>query len=600
MSASKTAGDYLLGVERSILGSAWRKRLDVAGEGSALALSQAHGVNDVLARLLAARGVGIADALSYLNPTLRELMPDPLVVQDMAAAANRLGAAIISAEKIAVFGDYDVDGACSAALMITYLRAVGAPEPLLHIPDRIFEGYGPNREAIEQLAHKGATLLVTVDCGTVSHEAFKVAKDLGLDVIVFDHHQASDVLPDAIVVNPNRQDDISGLGALCAAGVVFLALIAISRVLRAHSWWQDDRPAPDLLEALDLVALATVADVAPLTGLNRAFVLQGLKIIGARQRLGLATLMDVSKLEGPVQSSHLGFALGPRINAGGRIGDASLGCRLLMQTIPQEAEKIALELERLNGERRIIEQQSVEEAIVLAEEALRRSNKLSCLIVQNENWHPGVVGLIASRLKERFKIPSFAFVFNRNSWTGSGRSITGVDLGKAVKKALDAGLALKGGGHAMAASITIAPDQFNDFCHFMTQSLADHVDLVSEQNVLFADGLLSGRGVNKELLASLALAGPFGQSNPEPVFILPSQKIADIGIVGGSHVRVRLRSQDNATIDAIAFRSVDTLLGETLLRGQGKIFHIAARVSQNYFRGSIRPQTTIIDLASDT
>ncbi|MGE4172835.1 MAG: DHH family phosphoesterase, partial [Methylocystis sp.] len=399
------------GVERSVLGRRWRGRLDARGEAQALALAQTHGIDDFLARVIAGRGVTVADAAAYLDPKLRDLMPDPSSLRDLDAAAERLARAIEKGEQIAIFGDYDVDGACASALLVDFWRAAGAPEPLVHIPDRIVEGYGPNIEAIRDLAGRGATLLATVDCGTTSHEALAVARELGLDVIVLDHHQAPERLPDAIVVNPNRQDDLSGQGALCAAGVVFLTLVGLSRTLRGRGWWHDDRPAPDLLAALDLVALATVADVAPLARLNRALVAKGLTVMAARSRLGLAALMDAARLDGPPRASHLGFALGPRINAGGRIGDAGLGARLLTLADPLEARRIALELDRLNCERQLVEKATLEQAIAQAEAQLARSNRLSCLVVEGEDWHPGVAGLIASRLKDRFNIPSFVIAF---------------------------------------------------------------------------------------------------------------------------------------------------------------------------------------------
>ena len=448
-----------LGVERSVLGRRWRGRLDARGEAQALALTQAHGIDDFLARVIAGRGVTVADAAGYLDPKLRDLLPDPSSLRDMDAATNRLAEAIEKSEQIAIFGDYDVDGACSSALLIDFWRAAGAPEPLLHIPDRIIEGYGPNVEAIRDLAARGATLLATVDCGTSSHEAFAVARALGLDVIVLDHHQAPEILPDALVVNPNRLDDLSGQGALCAAGVVFLVLVGLSRTLRARGWWSDDRPEPDLLAALDLVALATVADVSPLARLNRALVAKGLMVMAARSRPGLAALMDAARLDGPPRASHLGFALGPRINAGGRIGDAGLGARLLTLADGAEARRIALELDRLNGERQVVERTILEQAVAEAEAQVAGSNRLSCLVVHGQDWHPGVVGLIASRLKERFNTPAFVIAFNGEYGTGSGRSLSGVDLGAAVRRAVDLGLAVKGGGHAMAAGVTLARGQ---------------------------------------------------------------------------------------------------------------------------------------------
>lgn len=596
MCASPVSPRAFLGVERSILGRPWRARLDAAGEATALALAQAHGLDDLLARVLAGRGVGVADAARYLDPTLREMMPDPSALTGMDAAVERLARAIEIGEQVAVFGDYDVDGACSSALLIDYWRAAGAPEPLLHIPDRIFEGYGPNVEAIRALAGRGATLLVTVDCGTVSHEPFAVARELGLDVIVLDHHQAPEALPAATIVNPNRQDDLSGQGALCAAGVVFLALAGLNRRLRRAGWWSDSRPAPDLLAALDLVALATVADVAPLTGLNRAFVAKGLQVMRNRARTGLAALMDAARMDGPPRAFHLGFALGPRINAGGRIGDAGLGARLLTLSDPIEAASIARELDRLNAERQGIEKATLEEAVALAEAAFAKTNRLSCLVVEGADWHPGVVGLIAARLKERFNVPSFAIAFNGDIGSGSGRSLSGVDIGRAVRRAVDAGLAIKGGGHAMAAGVTISRDRVAALREFLNDSLADAVEAASNADALVIDATLAGRAVGLDLLRRVERAGPFGQGNPEPLFALPEQRIVDAAIVGENHVRARLRSGDGASVDAIAFRVVGSPLGDALLRGRGERFHVAARLSPNNFRGTERVETRIADL----
>lgn len=586
-----------LGVERSILGRPWRARLDASGEATALALAQAHGLDDLLARVLAGRGVGVAEAKRYLDPTIRDLMPNPSTLTEMDAAVERLARAVETGEQIAIFGDYDVDGACSSALLIDYWRAAGAPEPFLHIPDRIFEGYGPNSDAIRALAGRGATLLVTVDCGTVSHEPFAVACELGLDVIVLDHHQAPEALPAATIVNPNRQDDLSGQGALCAAGVVFLALAGLTRLLKTRGWFGDARPAPDLLAALDLVALATVADVAPLTGLNRAFVVKGLQVMRNRARIGLAALMDAARMDGPPRVYHLGFALGPRINAGGRIGDAGLGARLLTLSDPTEARRISQELDRLNAERQGIEKRALEEAIAQADMQFLKSNRLSCLVVEGSDWHPGVVGLIAARLKERFSIPSFAFAFNGETGSGSGRSLSGVDLGKAVRRCVDLGLALKGGGHAMAAGVTLARGRLDEFRSYLNDALADAVDAARDADALVIDAAVSGRGVNIDLLRRVERAGPYGQGNPEPLFALPEQRLADAMVVGENHVRARLRSGDGATVEAIAFRAIGSPIGDALLRGRGEVFHVAARVSANHFRGVERVETRIADLA---
>jgi single-stranded-DNA-specific exonuclease len=588
-----------LGVTRSVLGRPWRDRLDAAGLGRAEALSQIEGVPDILARLLAGRGVEANEAAGFLEPKLRDLLPDPATLIDMEAAAARLAQAAIRKEKVAIFGDYDVDGACSAALLAGFLTEAGA-KPRIHIPDRLIEGYGPNSEAIGMLAAEGATLLVTVDCGTTSHEPLAEARRLGLDVVVLDHHQAPELLPPVeALVNPNRQDDLSGLGHLCAAGVVFLALVATSRALRRQGFWAQRGSEPDLLAALDVVALATVADVVPLRGLNRAFVRQGLAMLRGRTRPGLAALMDVAGLDGPVQAWHLGFLLGPRINAGGRIGDAALGARLLLTADEIEARMIAGELNRLNQERQEIERQAVLEATAEAEHALMHAPDQAVLLAASADWHPGIVGLVAARLKERFRRPAFALALNgEGGATGSGRSVAGVDLGRAVRAAVEAGLAVKGGGHAMAAGITLTAGQSTAFHAFLVQRLAADVGAASEGEALLVDAALSAGGANPRLLAEIDKAGPFGAGSPEPVFVFPSHRLTDAVEIGsGGHVRIKLKSGDGASIGGIAFRVAQEPLGRALLAARGEVIHLAATLTLNRWGGTEAAELRVLDLA---
>ncbi|MBN8919717.1 MAG: single-stranded-DNA-specific exonuclease RecJ, partial [Rhizobiales bacterium] len=436
-----------LGVERSVCGRVWRDRLDARGAAMALSMTQRHGIPELLARILAGRAVPVDAVPAYLDPSIRTLLPDPYSLAGMEAAALRIADAIGRNERIAIFGDYDVDGATSAALLTHFLRHCGI-EPIVHIPDRLFEGYGPNIPAVQALAEQGATLLVTVDCGTTSPDALAHGRALGMDVIVIDHHQADETLPPALaVVNPNRLDDLSGLNQLAAVGLVFVTIVAINRELRRRGYWTAARAEPDLLGHLDLVALGTVADVAPLTGLNRAFVAKGLIAMRRRDNLGLTALMDAARMSGPPEPWHLGFMLGPRINAGGRIGRADLGVQLLLENDPARARAIAAELDRLNGERRALEQATVAEAEAEADAALGRSGESAVVVTAAEGWHPGIVGLVASRLKERFGRPAFAIAFGENGvGTGSGRSIPGVDLGHVVRDAVAAGLLAKGGG----------------------------------------------------------------------------------------------------------------------------------------------------------
>ena len=450
---------FFLGVEHSASGRAWRDRLDQRAQARATAIAQRSGVPELLARVLAGRGVEPEDVEAYLDPTVRRLMPDPHVLTAMQAASERIAEAIVRQESVAIFGDYDVDGATAAALLAGYLRMSGL-DPIVHIPDRIFEGYGPNVDAIRSFAERGATLLVTVDCGTTSQEALAEAKSLGLDAMVIDHHQADEELPPAVaIVNPNRADDLSGLGHLAAVGLVFLTLVAVARRLRRRDFWGAERGEPDLLSMLHLVALGTVADVVPLTGLNRAFVAKGLIALRRREHVGMTALMDVARLSGPPEAWHLGFLFGPRINAGGRIGRADLGVRLLLEQDPAEAARIASELDRLNRERREIEFAMVAQAEAEALAALGLEEKGAVVVTAAEGWHPGVVGLVAARLKERYGRPAFAIALEAGGiGTGSGRSIPGVDLGRAVRRAVHEGLLIKGGGHAMAAGITLRKD----------------------------------------------------------------------------------------------------------------------------------------------
>ncbi|PKQ02142.1 MAG: single-stranded-DNA-specific exonuclease RecJ, partial [Alphaproteobacteria bacterium HGW-Alphaproteobacteria-12] len=446
-SDSTTAGRHFLGVDRSATGRAWASRL--ADERRALAIAQREGLPEIVARVLAGRGVAPEDCAAYLAPSLRSLMPDPRELTDMEKAATRVAAAIMSGEKVAVFGDYDVDGATSSALLYRFFKAAGS-ELRIYIPDRIREGYGPNAPALKRLKDEGVNLVITVDCGTMAHKALGLAADYGLPSIVVDHHQAEPALPPAFaLVNPNRMDDTSGLGQLAAVGVSFLFIVALNRALREAGWYAG-REEPDLMQWLDLVALGTVCDVVPLTGLNRAFVAQGLRVMQRRLNAGLAALADTARMNGTPAPYHCGFLLGPRVNAGGRVGRADLGARLLTTEDAIEARAIAEELNVMNSERQAIEAQVLEEAILQVDERLSsaRANALPPLIVAaGKGWHPGVIGIVASRLKDRYERPSLVIAFDRNGeGKGSGRSLTGVDLGRAVTAALEAGLLVNGGG----------------------------------------------------------------------------------------------------------------------------------------------------------
>jgi single-stranded-DNA-specific exonuclease len=587
-----------LGVDKSATGRVWRDRLDERGAARALAIAQRHALPELLARIIAGRDID-ADAVdAFLDPTIRRAMPDPHVLTAMKQAAERIADAAIRKETIAIFGDYDVDGATSAALFARFLRQCGI-EPIIHIPDRLFEGYGPNVEAVRGLAARGATLLVCVDCGTTSIDALAEAKTRALDVVVIDHHQADEELPAALaIVNPNRRDDLSGLGHLAAVGLTFLTVVAVNRVLRERGFWQTARPEPDLLGFLDDVALGTVADMVPLVGLNRAFVAKGLIALRRRERPGHVTLMDVARLAGPPEAWHLGFLLGPRINAGGRIGRADLGVRLLLENDPIEAAKIAAELDRLNRERQVIEQETLAQAEAEADAALGLEDKGAVIVTAAEGWHPGIVGLVAARLKEKFTRPAFAVALEPGGvGTGSGRSISGVDIGRAVRRAVAEGLLIKGGGHAMAAGVTLRKSSLAELRAYLEATLAADVEKARRTHGLLIDGAVTAAAADNDLLALIARAGPFGSGNPEPIIALPAHTVVYAEEVGQAHMRVRLKSGDGATVNGIAFRAARQKLGVALRNNLGRQVHAAGCFALDRWGGDERVQFKLTDIA---
>ena len=593
-----SAPQAFLGVRLSLTNKLWRDRLDARGAARALAMVQRYQLPEMLARVLAGRDVDIDAVNDFLDPTIRKLMPDPFTVTQMEAAAKRIADAAVRGEKVAIFGDYDVDGATSAALLAWHLRHCGL-DPLIHIPDRIFEGYGPNVEAIRALAGKGATLLVTVDCGTTSLEPLAEARRLGMSVVVIDHHQCGEELPEVeALVNPNRPDDLSGLGYLAAVGLTLVTLVAVNRELRGRGFWSGTRPEPDLLSMLHHVALGTVADVAPLIALNRAFVAKGLIAMRRRDHVGHTALMDVARLNGPPEAWHLGFMLGPRINAGGRIGRADLGVRLLLESDVSEAARIAAELDRLNSERRIIEQHAEAQAEAEALASLGLEDKGAVIVTASEGWHPGVVGLVASRLKEKFARPAFAIALEPGGiGTGSGRSIPGVDLGKAVRNAVEQGLLIKGGGHAMAAGVTLRKERLAEFRAYLESALAADVAEARHVNEILIDGAISARAATPELVATLNRAGPFGSGNPEPIVALPSHQLVYADEVGQAHLKLRFKSGDGATVNAIAFRSVGQKLGNALVQHRGQVLHVAGTLTVDRYQGVERVQLRVLDVA---
>ncbi|MHA1529682.1 MAG: single-stranded-DNA-specific exonuclease RecJ [Alphaproteobacteria bacterium] len=582
-----------LNVEHSATGRRW------VGPGPeverlGLAIAQTHELPEIVGRVLAARGVVPETAADYLNPTLRALMPDPSVLAGMDTAAQRLAAAVVKGERIAVFGDYDVDGGASVALLCTWFGLLGR-SATPYIPDRIDEGYGPNVPAMAALA-RDHDLILCVDCGTLSFEPVAAARAEGADVIIADHHLAQENLPDALaVVNPNRHDDGSDLGYLCAAGVVFLLLVATNRELRRQGGF-GDRGEPDLMALLDLVAVATVADVAPLVGLNRALVRQGLAVLARRARPGLAALADVAGLRAPPTSRDLGFALGPRINAGGRVGKADLGQRLLTTADPHEAAALAEKLNLLNRERQEIEAVVLEAAIAQAE-----AGDVSAPLVwaAGEGWHPGVVGIVASRLKDRFNRPAVVIGLDGSQGKGSGRSVPGVDLGSAVAALVRQGLLLKGGGHVMAAGLTVEQGALDEAMAALGVALAAQGAGDVGPADLRLDGALAPGGATVDLVERLEAAGPFGQANPAPRLAFGSVQVKGVRTVGNGHCQLRLAGSGGPQLAAIAFRAADSGLAALFeaAAASGTPLHIAGRLEIDDWGGRRKPKLRVEDAA---
>lgn len=563
-----------LGVENSLAGRAWHWR----GGNMALDADSASLQNDILTQLLLTRGVDPADVARHAKPTLRDFLPDPSEFRDMDAAAERIAQAVLSDETITIYGDYDVDGATSAALLVDLLRNLGA-RTNYYIPDRLLEGYGPSGEALVRLAEEGSSLIVTVDCGAMAHEALGQARDAGVDVIVVDHHKCSPELPPAAaLVNPNRLDEsdlAAAHGHLAAVGVAFLLAIALIRTLRDRGYFHD-REEPNLMALLDLVALGTVADVAALHGLNRAFVAQGLKVMARRERIGMSALIDASRLKRAPQCSDLGFALGPRINAGGRVGESTLGVRLLTTSDADEAREIAEQLSALNEDRRAIESEVQQAAEVL----LAGQHNRAVQILSGAGWHPGVIGIVAGRIKEKTGRPAIVIALEDDSGLGkgSGRSISGVDLGAAIIAARESGLLVAGGGHAMAAGLTIERSMLEDFAAFLDERLARDVDRARQNQVMQLDLAVAPGGLTPSLVETLEQAGPYGVGWPGPRVAVGPVRIIKADIVGKDHLRVIAAGEDGRSLKAIAFRAADSEMAQTLMhRSAGRRFHLAGR-----------------------
>lgn len=599
MAASGGTGDAsrpeaFLGVERSLTGRRWDIR--PSDERAALALSQRFGLPEVVGRVLASRGVGLDDAETFLNPTLKRLLPDPSHLKDLDVATERLASAVMQGERIAVFGDYDVDGSSSAALLARYLKAVGGGARI-YIPDRIDEGYGPNAEALLGLRREGASLLVAVDCGTTAYEPLRAAAEAGLDVIVADHHEAESALPQAVaVVNPNRLDDASPHGHLAAVGVTFLLVVGLNRTLRDAGWFAR-RPEPDLRHWLDLVALGTVCDVVPLVGVNRALVAAGLQVMAGRGNPGLSALADVAGIDEAPGTYHAGFILGPRINAGGRIGEADLGARLLATDDAVEARALAERLDALNRERQATEAAVLAAAIDQVEAGMGAGGAGSVLVAWGAGWHPGVVGIVAGRLVERFRRPACVVSVDGDKATGSARSIPGVDLGAAIIAARQAGLLVKGGGHTMAAGFACEAARLETLRAFLDERLGSSVAAAAAANGLRLDGAVTPAAASLGLVAALAQVAPFGTGNPEPRFAVPAARVGWPKAVGANHLSFTLSGSEGGRLKAIAFRAMDSALGPALLAHDGAPFHVAGKLRINAWKGVESVQMVVDDAA---
>lgn len=582
-----------LGVEASASGRRWRER--VAEERTQRAIAQKLDLPEIVARLLAARGLDAETAPAFLDPRLRDALPDPAHLKDMEKAAARIADAIERGERIAIFGDYDVDGATSAALLHRYLARLGAP-PLVYVPDRMKEGYGPNAPALLRLGQEGAKVVVTVDCGILAHAPIAAAAAGGLHVIVVDHHAAEPALPPAYAsINPNRLDETSPFKTLAAVGVAFLLLVALNRELRRRGRFTNGGE-PDLMDLLDLVALGTVCDVVPLVGLNRVLVAQGLKVMARRANAGLAALAEVARIAEPLGAFHSGFLLGPRVNACGRVGESALGWRLLATDDPAEARTLAARLDGYNRERQSIEAEVLAQAVARAQQQAAEGRAV--VTVAGRAWHPGVVGIVASRVVERIGRPACVVGIANGVGKGSGRSIAGADLGAAVIAARQAGLLVNGGGHKMAAGFTVAEDKIDAFAAFVAERLAPAVAAAGGVAPLTIDATLSADGATRDLLAHFERLAPFGVGNAEPRLALTAARIGFVDPVGEQHLRVAIPLERGGRLKAVAFRSVGQPLGNMLLANRGGTLHLAGHLRADRWNGRDDVQFVIDDAAA--
>ncbi len=582
----------VLGIEKSLTGRRWVWR--ESEERIGLGIAQALGLPELMGRLLAARGVSAHHAPDFLDPTLRAMLPDPSCMIDMDRAAARLAEAVEARECIGVFGDYDVDGACSAAIMVTVLRALGC-KVLYHVPDRLLEGYGPNPNALRGMAERGAKLLICVDCGTTGHEAFAPLHNLA-DILVFDHHKAEGAPPKiTATVNPNRLDCESGLTSICATAVAFIGCIALVRALRQRGFFKN-RPEPDLREALDLVALATICDVMPLTGLNRAFVTQGLRIMGRRARPGIAALLEVAKLNDAPTAMHCGFALGPRINASGRIAESDMGLRLLLAEDEDAARELAETLDSVNRQRQLVEAGILQSALAIAESQVIAGHPV--ILLAQDGWHPGVVGIVAGRIKERFNRPALVAGISDGLAKGSGRSVPGLDLGAAVIAARQSGLLTTGGGHAMAAGFSLPSESLGALHAFLDERLAAASVLPGAAD-LTLEGVLAVSGADAALAQMVARLGPFGTGNEEPLFVLPRARVVKTDRIGkdGNTIRAMIEGEGGGRLKALLFRAKDGELANALSRAGDAPLHIAGYLRAETWNGRTSAGFFVTDAA---
>jgi single-stranded-DNA-specific exonuclease len=581
-----------LDIETSLSGRQWR--LSEPDPRLAESISQRLGLPELLGRVLASRNIALDDVEAFLSPTLRDSLPDPFHLLDMDKAAVRLAEAVRQGETIGIFGDYDVDGATSAALLQRFFQSVGG-RVLVHIPDRMIEGYGPNAKALLKMQAEGAALVVTVDCGITAFEPLAAAARAGLPMIVVDHHEAEPALPEALaIVNPNRLDETSPHGQLAAVGVAFLLAVAVQKTLRDAGWFTT-RAAPDLMQWLDIVALGTVCDVVPLVGVNRALVAQGLKVMARRGNAGLVALADRAGVAERLEAFHLGYLLGPRVNAGGRVGQSDLGVMLLASDDPADAAVIAERLDRYNKERQEIEAAVLYQAIEQVES--REDDGRPLVIAVGEGWHPGVIGIIAGRLKERYGRPACVIALEGDEGKGSGRSVAGLDLGGAVIAARQAGLLLKGGGHAMAAGFTVARARLTEFGDFLAERLTAQMQ-GPLRPLMHLDGALDPAGATIELVETLSRLAPFGSGNAEPRFALIGARISGPRIVGSGHVSCTITGKNGGRLKAIAFRAADSDLGHALLANDGTPLHLAGTLRIDNWQGRTQVQMFIEDAAT--